>query len=561
MKLRSDGLVLLLFSTLAILYFLLLTGNGTMLCGPQQYFFYYPIQHLWLTQLLNGKIPEITETIATGSPLWADPNLGMFYPGNLLYLVLPFHVAWNAFLILHLFWGSCGVYWLCRKLKMRPSAALTGALVFLFSSPLLSSLNSNELLISTSWTPWILGLTHFGIRENPRKAVLASVCLSFQLLAGFHYLQAITVTMVLTILVTACLKERRRGVVLRSLFLVTATFMTIAIQWIPTSLWLQDSWLNSFVLEAGGKTLPYLGWSALPLFLLGLRTRLVWLTFAFILAEYFLFSGWIILVFCFSIGVAFGSNIVLIRYPRVALLLPAVIGLELLTVNWHTPLLLEIGQVLKSPPIVSQIPELRNQSIYHPGTKSMISPLAGLSWGLSYGTVSETGLILWHGLPGRTAAIEHAVRRGESLLLLREARIGFIISDQRFHHPELRLIQQNATKFYVYRVLGPPLPLVQSKPDFKTIRWSESEPDLILIQYHSPDSLELTIHRNALPGWRCVLRDRTLPIRKDQNGWMKIQVPAGEHELQLVYRTPGSRTGTILTSIGTILILAFLILL
>ena len=562
MKIKSDAAVILFLSFVALLYFSFITRSKWILCGPQQFFIYHPIQSFWLSQFFNGNIPWINNAVAGGIPLWADPNLGIFYPGNIIYLVLPLNDAWNATLIFHLIWGQCGVYWLCRKFELPVSASLTGAFAFLLSSPALAALNSNEVLISAGWVPWILGLTYFGLQQNARRTLLASVALSCQWLAGFTFVQAITVGLAVAVSIAVYFRTKQKVALLRFALLFSAALFATAIQWLPSLLWATNSDAGSFQMHRTEGP-PYLGWFAILLFLIGLRRKIVWFALLCALIDYVLFQGSPVLAFCFAMGVAFGSGQILAKYPGLlALILPAVVAVELMIVNASVPQSLPLAQFNRLPPIVSQIPDFHRWNIHHSGTRSALSPLSGLHWGLTYGTPPDpkNGLLLWSPLSERTANIEDRLKTGKSLQLLQDARIGYIISDVRFNHPDLGLIKQNATKFFVHRLRVPVSPLVLSSTNQADIRWSETSPNSMVIESNEVHASELTIYRNALPGWECKLREQSLPIHADSNGWMKVRVPAGKNQLNLTYRTPGAVVGTILTLIGTILILAFLLL-
>ena len=560
-KNKSDAVVLLFFTLFALLLFGFLKRNELIICGPQQFFVNYPLQYYWLSELFAGNVPWLSTAVAGGIPLWGDPNLAIFYPGNLILLVLPLNIAWNGFLVFHLFWGPFGLFWLCRKLGLSISAAMTGALAFLFSAPLLVALNLNEQLVSASWIPWVVGFAYTGLQHSFRKTLVASVVLACQWFAGFTHVQALTFLLVVAVAAGLYWRSRSNGILARFLVLSSFTILLTAIQWLPALAWLPQSNLESFFAEPGPRMFPYLGGFVAVLFLFGFYKKILWVAAVLLLVDYFLFGGSPFLSFCFALGAAFGAAWIFHRYPKpLRYLIPALTAVELLIVNWHVPQLLSEKQVNQPPSILEEVSDFKRWNIHQSGTRGALSQVAGLRWELKYGSPPENGLMLWRPLAARTASIEDRLRTGKSLRLLRDAGIVYVLSDIRFDHPELGLVSQNSTKFYVHRLRLPVSPLIVSSNGPEHIRWSERSAGLIYLTSTGDNPAEITIHRNAIPGWKCKAQDKTLQIRSDGDGWMNIQTPGGPTQLQLSYRAPGAVAGTILTLIGTILLLAFLLL-
>ncbi len=561
MKARSDAVFVLFLLFLAILYLSVLTKNELILCGPQQFFLDHPIRFVWVSHFFVGHLPWISNSVSGGIPLWADPNLAIFYPGNLLYLGLPLDHAWNTLLIFHLFWGGAGVYWLCREFNLPVPACLTGAFTFLFSSAALAALDSSEVLITSSWLPWFFGLLYSGLQRGIRRTLLSSVALACQWLAGFTFIQGFTLLLAVVTLGVVYFRTKDRIVFVRFLLMFVATLLLTAIQWIPALLWLPHSNGGLGLALPEWKLFPYFGVISGVLFFIGLRDRVVWCAVIVILMDGLIFGGSPVFAICLALGAAKGGAILFQKFKWPALkLVPAMIVLELLVANWQVPHILSLSQIRRVPPEVTQIPDLRQWNLHCPATRSALFPLAGLHWGVNYGTPPDSGLMLWKPLPERKKKVQEAIQTGKNLDLLREAAIGYVISDQLFHHPELRLIDQKATRFFVQRLNTPVYPLAKPRNEQAKVQLLEVAPHHLVIETTSVDPIDLTIHRNALPGWECTIESKSLPIHKLEEGWMKIQVPAGKNQTHLIYRTPGSLIGTILTALGTILVVAVLLL-
>jgi len=561
MKARSDAVFVLFLFVLAIFYLSFLIRNELILCGPQQFFLDHPVRFVWLSYFFVGNLPWISNAVSGGIPLWADPNLGIFYPGNFIYLMLPLDQAWNVLLIFHLFWGATGVYWLCRELKLPVSASLTGAFTFLFSSPALAALNSNEILITSSWLPWILGLVYSGLQRGIRRTLLASVALAFQWFGGFTFIQAFTLLLIGMTLAVVYLRTRDAIVFVRFLLLIVATLLITAIQWIPSAMWIPHSYAEFSLALTEWKPLPYLGVTSAVLFLIGLRDRVIWFALIVILVDWLLFGGSPISAMSIAIGAAKGGAQLARKFEKpVFKLIPALVVMELLIANLHVPQMLSLSQIRKVPAEVTQIHDLKRWNLHCSAIRSGLFPLAGLHWGVNYGTPPERGLMLWKPLPARKRKVEEVIQTGKSLELLREASIGYVISDKPFRHPELGLINQKATRFFVHRLKTPVYPPVRSNNGKAQVRLVEMAPNHMVIETASAESIDLTIYRNALPGWECKMENKLLPLRILEEGWMQIHAPAGKNQLHLIYRTPGSLAGTMITALGTVLILAILLL-
>ncbi|MGZ5477931.1 MAG: hypothetical protein ACXWH1_15725, partial [Thermoanaerobaculia bacterium] len=82
---------------------------AAVLASTFGFFFYrdnvsthYPIKVLSATSLRSFEIPYWNFADAGGQPLAGNPNTLTFYPDNLLYLLLPAHIAFNLHFLLHL---------------------------------------------------------------------------------------------------------------------------------------------------------------------------------------------------------------------------------------------------------------------------------------------------------------------------------------------------------------------------------------------------------------------------------------------------------------------------
>jgi hypothetical protein len=94
--------------------------------------------------------------IGTGKPILANPTQATMYPPNLLFAVLPAHVAITILTVLHVLVGSIGAFSLARRVDLENHLALLSGLVFAGAGVTLSVTPYVGLSWCTAWLPWLL---------------------------------------------------------------------------------------------------------------------------------------------------------------------------------------------------------------------------------------------------------------------------------------------------------------------------------------------------------------------------------------------------------------------
>ena len=100
---------------------ILLTAGGSLLATFGFFFFrdnfstHYPMKFVCAAAWRAGAIPWWNVTDGGGQPLAGNPNALTFYPDNVLYLLLPAHVAFNLHFLLHLVLGWIAMRALIRE--------------------------------------------------------------------------------------------------------------------------------------------------------------------------------------------------------------------------------------------------------------------------------------------------------------------------------------------------------------------------------------------------------------------------------------------------------------
>lgn len=153
-------------------------------------------------QLLEGRIPAFNPTWALGQPFRGNPNTLAFYPGNLLYLVLPFAAAFHLHYMLHWLLALGAMWLLARQLGQGRPAALCAGLTYAGSGWMLSALTFYNILTVSAWWPLVL----WGVARGDRRGLTAG-----GVACGFAVLGGEPVTLAIGLVPLALLAGQRHG--------------------------------------------------------------------------------------------------------------------------------------------------------------------------------------------------------------------------------------------------------------------------------------------------------------------------------------------------------------
>lgn len=149
-------------------------------------------------QLRAGRLPLWNPYVLGGFPFIVDPIQGIFYPLNVLFLLLPVPLAFSWTVGLHLWIASYFMYRFAARLTGSVWSGLGAAIVFGFSAFQAGRiyLGSIPQLCTMAWLPCLFYLTESFFRE-PRRGHAASIafvvglqCLSGHLQFSFYNLVA-----------------------------------------------------------------------------------------------------------------------------------------------------------------------------------------------------------------------------------------------------------------------------------------------------------------------------------------------------------------------------------
>ncbi len=108
--------------------------------------------------LKYGQLPLWNTMILSGQPFVADPLSGVWYPPNLLLLVLPSPFAFNVLLWLHIAWAGWGMKKFLRAQNLSLASSLFGAIAFMATPKLIAHWGAGHvsLVFAVMWTPWLM---------------------------------------------------------------------------------------------------------------------------------------------------------------------------------------------------------------------------------------------------------------------------------------------------------------------------------------------------------------------------------------------------------------------
>jgi hypothetical protein len=146
----------------------------------------------WMKQ---GVLPLWNPHALCGTPFLGNAQSALFYPPNLLYLVLPVQIAARALFLFHIALSIVFTYLLGRVFGCRWPGAAAAAMVFGFGSAQLLRIPAGHWGVSGAipWMPLLfLSVELFWRRPGAAPLVLGAVAVALQLLGGVPQVVFIT---------------------------------------------------------------------------------------------------------------------------------------------------------------------------------------------------------------------------------------------------------------------------------------------------------------------------------------------------------------------------------
>lgn len=155
--------------------------------------FFYPAHSYAGSELAAGRLPLWNPYPGLGVNEVAEPGLGLFYPPNLLFVLLPTAWALEVFTTLHIVLGAAGGYLLCRAVGLGAVSAAVAAVVLATGAPLRMLTGWPTILATFVWCPVAcVAALRLAATPGPRAALGLGVVLGLQTLAGYFQLHLYT---------------------------------------------------------------------------------------------------------------------------------------------------------------------------------------------------------------------------------------------------------------------------------------------------------------------------------------------------------------------------------
>ncbi len=185
-RIKSSNLIFVGFITLVpfVLFWQWLIKGRVLYWGTLLLQF-WPWHQLVKTSLLHGQWPLWNPLLGNGTPLLANLQSAVFYPPNLLYLIVPVEHGLTLSILLHLVLAGLLMYVYTRHLGFLPFAATVSALAYMLSGYIIGRNQFVSMVNAAAWFPLLLFLSDKLI--NRRKPIyIAGLAIAFanQLLAG-----------------------------------------------------------------------------------------------------------------------------------------------------------------------------------------------------------------------------------------------------------------------------------------------------------------------------------------------------------------------------------------
>jgi hypothetical protein len=243
---------------------------------------FWPWHYLAKTSLLAGEWPLWNPLLGNGAPLLANLQTAIFYPFNLLYLILPIEHGLTLSIMLHLALAGLFMYLYTRYLGLQPFAATLSALTYMLSGYIVGRSQFVVMVNAAAWFPLLLLLSdRLATRRNALDVLGLALVLAVQLLAGHAQLWFYGLWLIGPYVIFRSWQEMRRQTVnkgetspwsaspvypLLSLFLAVAlAILLAAVQLLPTAEFITQSPRNSGAERIFALTYSFWPWRLLTL--------------------------------------------------------------------------------------------------------------------------------------------------------------------------------------------------------------------------------------------------------------------------------------------------------
>ncbi|HBB76260.1 MAG: hypothetical protein UT87_C0008G0010 [Candidatus Levybacteria bacterium GW2011_GWC1_40_19] len=116
----------------------------------------YPWKNLAIKGFKDAQLPLWNPYSFSGTPHLANIQSGVFYPLNILFFFLPFHLAWSLYIISQPLLAGLFTYLYLRNQKLDGRAVVLGGIAFSFGGFSIAWLEWGNIISTALWLPLIL---------------------------------------------------------------------------------------------------------------------------------------------------------------------------------------------------------------------------------------------------------------------------------------------------------------------------------------------------------------------------------------------------------------------
>lgn len=148
-------------------------------------FYFYPLKAHLVEAIRRGQVPWLDPYRWGGAPLLGAPGAAVFYPGNVLFVVLPLGVAMKAWILLHLALAVAGFAAFARRLGLASGWAAVAGLAFALGGASVSLAPFPSTFSAFALLPWFAAAV-IDLTDAPagRTVVKAALFAALLLLSG-----------------------------------------------------------------------------------------------------------------------------------------------------------------------------------------------------------------------------------------------------------------------------------------------------------------------------------------------------------------------------------------
>ncbi|MCX6791869.1 MAG: YfhO family protein [Candidatus Gottesmanbacteria bacterium] len=211
-----------------------------------------PWRKLVVDDLKNGTLPVWDPYNFSGTPLLPNIQAGAWYPMNILFLFMPFYIAWTVLIIIQPILAALFLYFYLRNKKILPAVSAFAGVVWAFCGFSIAWLTWGTIVQTALWLPLILlSIDKIEDATGKRKKIywstILALSLAFALFAGHAQVA-------LYIFIFAGVYALRK-ISWWLLAAVAGAIVVSSVQWIPmaglishssrltdAAAWLKDGW-------------------------------------------------------------------------------------------------------------------------------------------------------------------------------------------------------------------------------------------------------------------------------------------------------------------------------